>query len=411
MGIRCHARSAAAFVALAVSLTAAADEADVFNLVIGRSALQDDNVFRLAPSANAQALLGSDRIWDRIDTTRLDLSLDKTIGRQRLRMDADMRRNRYWNFSRFDNDGSSLKGSLSWTLTDLIGGEVTSSSSTSLSGFGNGQTQAPVRNINTVNNASANVSLRIHPAWHMVLGVSTSGSSNDSPQGSVANARIGGSSAALRYDSGGGTEAGLTSSLSKARYPNPQQVSLFFVDNSYDDTSLMADVSVLVTGASRLSATLGQTRRTMRQLTERNFSGPTGSVGWTWQPTGKSTLTLRRSRDLGAAGDLNASYVVNDGSSLSATWAAGAKTQVALSLEHKQSRYLGDPVAVATAIPKRDDTLDSVALSASYQALRTLKLDLSLRYDARNSNYDGTAATTDFRFHSRSASFNVEYTF
>jgi len=368
-----------------VSPGANADQADALNFFVGTSAVHDENIFRLSPGVSAQGIFGSDQRSDNIYTTFIGGSLDKLIGRQRLKMDATLNNVRFEHFSQLNNNGGNLGASLYWTLTDDLTGSLDKSRTRAMPGYRDQRT--PVKNMQTVDNEFFTADLRVQPSWHLEGVVNQISSSNSAQVNQTTNSTMDAYSLGVRYTPLSGNYIGLKNTWSKGQYPNFQFVAGSLVDNGFNQDDAALEAGWTLSGISKISAVLAHTERTHRNVPERNFSGWTGNFSWDWALTGKLFMVTRIRREIGAQNDLLASYALTEAYSLTPTWTPTAKTSLRLNFEQAKRKFLGDPVAALNSLPKRNDTQKTLSLTATYQASQSLVLSLSATKETRDSNY------------------------
>lgn len=373
---------------------ALADEADAINWTAGINWMQDDNVFRLTPNANTQAILGTNSRSDTARITFLGLNVDRTYSRQRFKLDTRVNTVDYERFSFLDYRGGNLTARWDWAFSDRITGYISKYRSRSLSGFAD--LRSPVQSINTYDNLSFQVNLKVGADWMIGAGRLESTSENSSNQAVTSNTDIDECWLLLRYLRPAGGNITLRAATLEGTNPNRQLVLGQRIDNSYTQDNVSAEVDYPITGQSSVNATLGHSKRTHRELPSRDFSGATGNLGWTWQASGKTALTARVARAIGAQADLLSSYAVTDTMALSPIWTPTAKTQLALSVEQRKRSFQGDPVTALSFVPKREDTTRVASINFSYRPTRAVTLNVALSREQRRSNSSAFYPSTDY---------------
>lgn len=380
-----------------------ADESDPLNLLAGVSVLKDDNLFRLSPGTNTQAVTGSNQRSDTITTEYVGGSYDKTYGRQRIRLEATVNAVHFERFSQLDNNGGNLQGTLSWTLSDRLTGTAGKSRTRALTSYRDLRT--PVRNIQTNDADFATGDLRLNPSLHLEGSVRHSETDNSATVNAASNSSAEIYSLGLRFTPSSGNYIALRNTWTSGHYPNRQIFAGSTIDNGYTQTDSGLEAAWQVNGVSRLSGAIAWTERSHRNVPQRNFSGWTGNLGWDWVPTGKVAVNSRLRREVGAQDDLLASYVVVEAFSLAGNWYPTAKTSLKANYEYMKRDYLGDPIAVLAFLPKRHETIDQRSISASYAPMRNLLFSVALANEKRFSNYAGypyedtnISATAQFGF-------------
>lgn len=364
-----------------------ADAGDAFNFSIGQSVLRDDNVFRLAPDANAQRLLGAASRGDNISTTSAALRFDRPVALQRLYANLGVSRVRYGRFTHLDHDSQNLSAGWDWALGSHWRGTFAWSRNEALSDFG--EIRSTGKNIATYERASFSAGYQFHPEWTAGAVVFRNTGDNSSAARATATFEANGAEAFLEHATGRGSAIALLARRTDADYPNQEAVNSGLVDNSYRQDEIEARGAYRAGGASRFDLRLAQVWRKHEQAPARDFAGASGKLSWDWQLNGKSALNVSAWREIGARGDVLASYVVTRAISVLPSWQPTPKTLLQLGLERLALDYRGDPVAILSGIEKREDRLRLWSFSAGYSPITNLQLSLSLRRERRASNYAG----------------------
>lgn len=368
---------------------ARADRGDVVNFSVAASQAHDDNVFRLAPTTDPLLAIGSPEKSDTTTTTTVGVTVDKTLGRQRLKLDTQLGAVRYRRFRLLDHEPNQIDATWQWQFGNRLHGELSGSRKQSMSGFGDFRT--PVKNIKTLDSRNGSIYLRFGADWEGFVGAVRGVSENSNAAQITGDSRTETTETGLRYGPASGNWLRWKLRQTDARYPNQQFTAGGRVDNSYLQRDIETDGSWQLSGASRVSGMIGQSRRHHDDVPARDYSGPTGRIAWDWQPTGKSMLNVTARRSLSGNSDDVANYVVTRGLVVAPSWYPTAKTVVQLSLERSRRDFGGDPGFILTTAPKREDDIRATTLSASYAPHRALSLSLSVRDEKRDSNIAGLA--------------------
>lgn len=364
-----------------------ADEADAFNFTVGSTRTRDDNVFRLSPDTNTLAVLGTRERGDTISNSYLSGTFNKSIGRQRLLVDVNLNQNRYERFSFLDFDGSNLAANLDWRLSNLLSGRIGRTRMSSLGSFAD--LRDPVKNIYTTEATYASLDFWLQPDWHLEAELRRSTAGNESSTNKIGDSVVDQWKAGLRYTPRNGSQILIRAIRMDGRLPNREFVAGSFIDNSYQQSELGIEALSPLTGKSRVTAILAQTRREHANVPSRDFSGLTGSLKWDWAVGGKLQVVSRVRREIGASGDLLASYILTDGADLSLNWMPTAKTTVSLRYDTSRRDFAGDPVSFLAGQEKREDRLDSLSLNLSYRPMQSVVLTLGVTRSQRDSNFAG----------------------
>lgn len=375
---------------------ALADAGDTLNFGLAVSRTHDDNVFRLAPTTDPNLAIGFPDKGDTSTTTTFSLAADKTLGRQRLKLDARLSTVRYQRFDLLNHEPSDLKAAWLWQFGNRLRGELSASYRQSLSGFDD--VLIPVKNIATNESGFGSLFLRVGADWEAFVSTARIETTNSNGARRASSSSTETIETGLLYSPASGNWLNLRLRHVDASYPNLQFAAGNRVDNSYRQNDIGVDGAWQLSGASRIDGRIGQTRRFHDEISARDYSGVTGRAALNWQLTGKTLLNLSAKREIEGSSDQIATYVLTHRLKFAPSWTPTAKTRIDLSLERSRRNFAGDPGFILTALPKREDTIRTAIVSASYAPHRSLLLSISLRDEKRDSNYSRLAyddRTTD----------------
>lgn len=360
------------------------DAGDVFNVSVSQTLTYDDNLFRLPAGANPSTGGGSTSRVDSISHTGVRLTADKPVGRQVLHAAVGMTKVRYDRHRQLDGELSSHAASWDWAFGRQWSGVLSYSSAQTIPGFGDYRAQ--VRDILTTDALAVRAVYGFHPDWRLILGAASTRATHSASVNAIGDSRVESADAGLRYVPGTGKEFGLRVRHAEGSYPNRQAVAGNLIDNGYAEDGIDLDAAWQFSGASNFQGAIGQTRRSHNDIPGRDFSGTTGRLNWTWQPTGRTSLGFGARREIGSQDDLFATYTVIDAMTLTAGWQPTAKLSFSARGELRRRDQQGDPASVIGNAPTRSDDDRILSLGVGYAAMRDLRLNLSLREERRESN-------------------------
>lgn len=356
----------------------------------------DDNLFRRSDQANPRA----------DNYHRLEAGLDLTAqrARQRLNLRAAANRTQFERFGFLDNTGGS--GHLGWDgeMGRAWRGRAGYDYTRTLASFAL-LAETEGRNIRTEQRAYAEADYLVFPSLRLRAGVDNTDVKNSLESQRPLDLQSASAAVGLHYLSAAENFVGVQSKLTNGDYPNPENISGTLVNNSFDETENGFVLDWRPAGHSRLQARLGYTDRRYDQLSSRNFKGGTGRLIYDWNLTGKTVFNATAWRELTAADDLSASYVVSRGLNMGPRWSVTPKTTVQAVVALERRDYRGDPRLVLTAATERADKLNSVAMGVAYLPFR--KVQLAFGYEAGRRT--STRALSDYRFNSVNGSVRVEF--
>lgn len=369
---------------LSCTAPAYADEADAFNFFVGSNVTRDDNVFRLAPDSNTEIIPGSKARADTITMTYAGGSFKKQLGRQRVWMDVNLNQSRYDLFSFLNFDGGSGAAGWDWRLGNLLSGRMGTTYSRQMAGFAD--LRRTVQNLYDDEAEYASIDFMMHPDWHLESEARHSTRTFDNAANQASNTITDQWKLGVRYTPRDGSFLLLRAITVDGRLPNQQVIGSVRIDNSYEQSELGIEFGTSLNGLSRISGLLAEVRREHQNVPERDFRGLVGNIGWDWAVTGKTTLSGKLRREIGATNDLQSSYILTDGINLGMSWQPTAKITARLNYDRAYRDYAGDPFRELAGLQDRSDRVDSLSLSVNYQVMTSLSLSFNLTRSERESN-------------------------
>lgn len=297
-----NARLPRTLVAAACALVAAAAQAQSspFYFRASETLSYDSNLFRVPD----KSVLTNNNIHPRdgISSTELTVGIDQPYGRQRWLASAGISANVFKNNDQLNNTGYDLLLGLDWQALSRWAGDVRITSTQQLANFENYGAQFIVdtsKNLEQVNGISARARYGLVSLWSL--------------EGTFAHRDVNFSDDLFRdreyrqdqvgfgvgYRPSDLLTLGLAARYTDGQYPHA--VSTGPDKYKRDDIDLTANWKV--SGLSAFDARISATHENHDLLDGRDFRGVTGSLGWNYRPTGKTTLDLRLSRDTGTRGN------------------------------------------------------------------------------------------------------------
>jgi len=353
---------------------------------VAQTIQHESNLIRLR---DGQALPAGRSESDIVSSTALVAGVDQTFGRQRLTGSASLRANRYSENSSFNSQGYSLNMGLDWQTIESLKGNVTVGADRSQRPDlrdRNGQYLSTGNNEN-IERVNATVSMGVAGPLALEAGVNALRTRYAASGASYAEYQQNGASAGVRYRLGGSTSVALTLRHSNIQYPN-----LLINQADPNDRRRRNDVEIsgvwAATGASSFDARLSQGKTRYDQLNSRDFSGNTGSVAWTWLPSGKLRVTTRLARDSGQNASLatTAFSQLTDTLSINADYQLSGKITASAGLNRNRRQLDGSGLNVAGASGSDDGGSASIGLRWAVLRSATLGCTASTESRGKNSN-------------------------
>jgi hypothetical protein len=283
---------AAAGTAASLLLAPALAETPPWNVGASLAVAHDNNIFR-APAGAAVA--------DRSSVATVLGNLDLVFGRQRLKADASLQHSRYATRDDLNHTGHALH--LGWTgaTGGAISWNVALGAQRRLGSYASARDEG-LRVANLESSREASATLQWGWVAQGIASVSVSRRELDQSAAAYASQSYTLDSVALGLQLN--PLRPLTFSvgprLSHGRFP---QAQIDAQGQPRADTFNRGDLDLQATwratGASTLTARLSLSRQRHRLLSDRDIGGSTGSFGWQWVATGKTTFNTSLSRDTG----------------------------------------------------------------------------------------------------------------
>lgn len=365
-------------------------QANPYYIGASQALTHESNLFRGAGGINES---------DTVSVTSLLAGLDQPIGRQRLFGDAALRVGRFAENSGLNYTGGNLLAGVDWEALESLSGRLSYNIDRTLAstGLDLGVGDPRTRNMQTTQEfALRGLSSKVAPLA-LELGYTHRALEYSLVDANALEFKQNTASAGGLWRPGGSLTLGLALRRTDGTYP-------FAAAGQADDFERNdVDLSALwiASGASTLTARLSRTREKHSVLLERDVSGNTGAISWSYKPSGKINLILDYIRDTGAestflAGGGSAggtvAPVVNS-SPVANTWQlrgdyeVTAKVQLVAFLRQLKREL----VNTATPPGTGEDTLTETRLGVNWTPLRSVLVGCSVGREKRNAS-DGAIA-------------------
>lgn len=368
-----------------------ADERTPYYFGISQAFSRDSNLFRTA----------TNEVSDILSSTGLLAGFDQLIGRQRLYADVSAQINRYQDNDDLDNKSFAVNAGLNWETIEFLSGTLLYSARNSLANFGtlDGST-VPSDQISQQFLASARYGLTSRFAldagyeYRNLKYRSDFYASRNYHQNMVRGGVEWGTAGALVFGLGYRATRGYT----------PQYQNTPPYENELDRRDIDFTTDWTPTGASTLNLRLSSTKETQTLASNNERTGFTGSLSWSYQPTGKLGFLTSITRDTGTESTFlgippgGSTPLPVDESTISTT------TQVQVRYQPTSKiRVNGDlRYRKGTLSGGEEERLSGYALGISYEPTRSITLGCDVIYEDRNTSgltsYTATVSTCSGQF-------------
>ena len=366
----------------AVASAAAQSSGRPWSVTAAQNVTHDSNVLNGAPGAEQ-----SDTVW----TSTLSGGLDLPFGRQRAYANASFNHQRFEQLEARNNDGYAVAAGLSGSTIEQLSGTLKFNANRRQADFNvGGVTPVSVSNIERSQELAFNLGLGGFSLLGLDLGagqrkVSFSAAEFASQQYTQDSARLG---LAIRPRAGLMLSLGLggdrTRFLAAATGQSAAERS--------QRQDVYASAAWVPTGLSTVYLRLASSRVRYERAAASNFDGVTGSLAWTWKPTGRLTVNTTLTRESGQESGflrLNESTSVSatdfsqltNSQGLRATFDLTAKLALSASLAWQQRDFVDGTTAANSSDANR-----SVTLGTRWAASRTVAVTCSFGQENRTSS-------------------------
>jgi hypothetical protein len=273
--------------------TTAWAEANPYSLGASLTLGSDNNLFR-APAADA--------VSDRYLTASVFAGVDQRISRQRIEANVALHSSHYRERGDLDNTGHGLRLGWSGATAGEISWNLSYGEQRSLASYiGVVDPALRVANMETNRQALASVQVGLRAQW--LANVTLTHRTIDYSAASYAaeEVRLDAIGLGVKWNPLGPLSVSVGPRHTRGRYPQGRAVAAGdFEATGFERDDIDLGVTWVATGASTITARLSATRQQDDELSERDFNGATGQLGWQWAATGKTRVNTTLSRDTGS---------------------------------------------------------------------------------------------------------------
>jgi hypothetical protein len=387
-------------------------ENDPYYFGISQSLGHNSNVYRV----------NNQEVPDKFAVTSLNFGFDQPISRQRLFANASVRATRYEDIKILNNTGYGLSAGWDGSTVERLSGGIGVALNRSLASYAAAGDQTPVPQTKKNEETTGSANLRVQYGLASLLALNASASHSEIRYSAVeyerSEVRQDAGSLGFTYRPSGWVTLG--SSLRYTQGEHPKIVLPNGQAESFDRKDLDLTALWVASGLSTLNARLSYGRSSYDTLVNRDTKGVTGSLGWNWKPTGKTSINTSFSRDSGTETSIaalanNQGSAVGDNSVTTNTFALGvnyeatAKIRINLGARYARRNLSNEQVVngVLVASSEGRDTVTSVTLGATYALSRAWQMGCNAGQDTGKPE-NSTGLST--KYTTTQASCNVQLT-
>lgn len=366
-----------------------ADEADVFNVNASLTSLHDNNLFRLASSVDAESI-GLQGKSDTINQTSLDFSLDKRFSLQRVLAKVSLVDNRYQHNDFLDFRALNYDAKWLWAVGLRWDGELSFDRKEALNSFSDYRSNLLQRNIRTTENERFSANYWLHSNWALIGGVFRTSATNEQPFLAESDYTGRGYNLGLRFRPRSGNSLIARTSRLDGEYTKRNFNAVNQFDNGFTEDVHSLDMNWLLTGKGRLLGRLAYVDRQHDHFAQRDYSGWTGNLDYTYAYSGKGSVSAGYKRDLQPYQQLANSYYTQDELKLSSEWLATSQISAVARVGYGRRHYDGEIISLPPGFEERRDRYSRVGFDLSYRPMRWLQLTAGVAYEKRSVNNSTT---------------------
>ncbi len=365
-------------------------DGDVVKFNAGAGVAYDDNVFRLPSNITPSPASGSTARGDTIFTLNAGATVNKDISRQNIELAGNIIQRLYTEHDTFDATLFNFGATWNWRVGNQWGGEIGYTQNQYPNAFLEVTSFTP--NKRTVGIPFVTIGYQFHPSWEARAGYKFVDITNSADRFKPSDLEQNVYEGAVRYRTQASNLVDLYYRFTDGERPNVVIDPLVPSTGKFEQNDFGINVVRWeLGGRSRFAGFLAYTNRSYELAPDRDYTGPTGNLTFTYLPTGTTSVTLSVYRLIGAFTDVTTNYIVTTGVTLTPTWQATSKLAFGMNVFYQDRDYQGRP-GILTDInlveDQRNDDLYSVGVNATYAILRSLKGTLYYTWTKRDSNVE-----------------------
>lgn len=352
---------------------------DVFNIDVFARQRYDSNLFRLPDGVQP---FGDGR---RSATTRsygVGLNVNKAYGLQRFDISTTITRDSYDPYDYLDSTGRAYNASWAWMVTPSLSGNLSISRTEAPNNFSDTGVLTQ-ENKRRTDQRRFDINFRPGASLHPRVSLLQNEDRSDQTTIDRQNSKTTSVESAMVYEFRSGNTTELYFRRGRGDYLDINSDPLLENDSQFDENETGAAAHWMWTGNSTFDGRIGYLDRKHRTFASRNFSGPVGSVNFTYALTGKTQLQLSANRTLSSTQSLTTSYSQDETISINPVYYATGKITVRPSYVVTRRSFKAGLVRTGDDLQM---TMRDTSLSIDWNVQRALSLSVTLTRSNRTSN-------------------------
>lgn len=358
----------------------AQQEEQGFALNVSYQLQRDNNLFRLPPGADAQALIGSTSTSDTLLVKSAGLSFDQRYSLQQVHAEIQLVDYDFQRFSQYDLTATNYGLRWDWAYTPQLQGSLLADRSETVNSFDGSSTSLTSGNRRTQTRHGLDLRYDIDDHWRLQGGAFNRQDRRDQATVGEDDYRQNTLEAGVRRSFGTGSH--ITARVGRSDGSNLSSTAV--ADDRFRQNNLWLDLLWVASGLTTVDVSL---QRLSRSHTDPalDYSGLSANGSVKWRPTGKLLWTFTGASTLDSYQTASSTHARTDKLGVSGLWTLSARTAVRASVQQSRLQLLGHPSTGGVTSPRRDRTVEST-LGITWQPDELFSLDASLQRRQRNSN-------------------------
>lgn len=188
----------------------------------------------------------------------------------------------------------------------------------------------------------------------------------------------------IQYQTPAGNTFGVDYRSTQARFPIADAVP-GGLPYKYDETQSGVNIAYAFTGITRINLRGAYLDRDYADARLGDYSGAIWDGTLHWAPRTKLYFDLKGWHKLTAYSDAESDYFVSDGGSIGPTWEPTAKLTVSAVVSYEKQDYLSDSASLSSS-SQREDEVSTALLGIGYAPRDFMTIALAYRWIDRDSN-------------------------
>lgn len=372
-------------VGLPVNSYAIASDDDTITPYVATNMLYESNLLRVPDNPGPQGLGGKKDKSDIVNQIMAGFDMDWKISNQHVIINANANKNWFQNFTNLDYTGWNTLAQWNWQLGNNFNGEIGYSNVEVLGSFSflNGLES----NLQNNQRYFANGGWLFHPNGKVKVGFYRNQLEFQAASRQFNNNTEDTAEVNLQYLSPTGSKLGFQFLATDGKFPDLQFTGRDDeFDNAYVRFNYGATWEWHFSSKTQFDGFLGYTEQTYENVSNRDFDGFIGRLGFNWQLRDSVKIYLAALRQIYQAQNLQTSFLLAQGVENSIMWQPSSKISLKFMASYQEQEYLGNVSATQVGSAQQKDDVGIVGLNLLYNPIPNISIDTVLNFEKRSSS-------------------------